>query len=151
MKAETENKPKQTYTIIPDVLLEKEDLSINAKVILGKILNLSRNCKEVKISNDRLSQLLGNACRRTVQYAKKELIEKKLISVSQEEKGRGNLATIQVHREKVNTYLGYEYFHQQKDDSLDSSTEKVTAPPRPRTEQEWREWEIQMNKQVIRW
>lgn len=106
-------KAKNTYTTIPDTLLEKETLSLNAKVILGKILNLCKNCKEVKISNANLSQLIC-ADIRTVQRAKKEITELGLISITQEEKGKGNLASIQVHKQKINDFLGYEYFEEKK-------------------------------------
>lgn len=119
MKAESKTQP-HTYTVIPDTLLEKETLSLNAKVILGKILNLCKNCKEIKISNQRLSQLIC-ADIRTVQRAKKELVELGLITIIQEEKGRGNLADIQVHRQKVNGFLGYNYFE----------TERIATPVRP--------------------
>lgn len=114
MKKEKENNSNpNTYTIIPDALLEKETLTSNAKIILGKILNLSRSCKEVKISNARLSQLIC-ADIRTVQRAKKELVKQGLIKIVQEEKGRGNLATIQVNKEKVNEFLGFNYFIPEK-------------------------------------
>lgn len=113
---------EHTYTSIPDDLLMKDGLSLNAKVVLGKILNLCKNCKEVTISNGRLSKLLGNACTRTVQYAKKELVELGLITIIQEEKGRGNLANIQVNKKKVNEYLGFEYFKlkEKKDEPVET-------------------------------
>ena len=115
---EKKGKPNQErYTTIPDVLLEKEGLSLNAKVIFGKILNLSRSCKEVKISNERLSQLISSDIR-TVQRAKKELRELGLISIVQDDKGRGNLATVQVNKMRTNAFLGFQYFQlvEKKDD-----------------------------------
>ena len=104
---------EHTYTSIPDDLLMKDGLSLNAKVVFGKILNLCKNCKEVTISNGRLSQLIC-ADIRTVQRAKAELRELGLITIIQEEKGRGNLANIQVNKKKVNEYLGFEYFQLEK-------------------------------------
>lgn len=112
---------EHTYTSIPDDLLMKDGLSLNAKVVLGKILNLCKNCKEVTISNGRLSQLIC-ADVRTVQRAKAELREQGLISITQEEKGKGNPANIQVNKRKVNEYLGFEYFQlkEKKDEPVET-------------------------------
>lgn len=119
-------KVKRAETRIPDELLEKEDLSLAAKVILAKVLGLWKNCnKEVFISNERLSKLLGGMTIRTVQRAKLELKELKLIEIVQEEKGKGHLAHIKVAEAKVNAYLGFEYFQEEK---KDTPAKKETTP-----------------------
>lgn len=119
-------KVKRAETRIPDELLEKEKLSLYAKVILAKVLGLWKNCnKEVFISNARLSKLLGGVTIRTVQRAKKELTDLKLIKIVQEEKGKGHLAHIKVAEAKVNEYLGFEYFQEEKNDA---PAKKETAP-----------------------
>lgn len=120
-------KVKRSETRIPDGLLEKEKLSLSAKVILAKVLGLWKNCnKEVFISNERLSKLLGGVTIRTVQRAKSELTELKLIKIDQEEKGKGHLANITVDEAKVNAYLGYDYF--QEKEKNDTPAKKETAP-----------------------
>lgn len=114
---------ERTFTTIPDDLLEKQGLTLNAKVILGKILNLWKGCKQVTITNKRLSQLICSD-ERTVQRAKSELTKLGLISVHQETKGRGNLATIQVDEKAVNRFLGYQYFKEKPAVSKDKSQPK---------------------------
>lgn len=101
---------KHTYTTYPDVLMGKKQISLQARVILSKILNLWKNCKKVTISNERLSQFIG-LDERSVRRAKSDLVKEGLIEVVQEEKGRGHLATIQVNEKKVNEFLGYNFFH----------------------------------------
>lgn len=124
-------KVKRSETRIPDELLEKEDLSLSAKVILAKVLGLWKNCnKEVFISNERLSKLLGGMTIRTVQRAKLELKELKLITISQEEKGKGHLAHIKVAEAKVNEYLGFEYF-QEKNNTPAKKETTTQANSRP--------------------
>lgn len=103
------NNSNKRYLAIPDALLEEETLSLSAKVILSFIIGLEKNNLPVQVSNDKLSQYITGS-KSTVKRAKKELKELGLITIVQEEKGRGNLATIQVHREKVNGFLGYNYF-----------------------------------------
>ena len=109
-KAEGTPRVKRAETRIPDELLEKQDLSLSAKVILGKVLGLWKNCGEVYISNDRLSRLLGSVSKDTVKRAKRELTRLGLITISQEEKGKGYPAYIIVDEPKVNDYLGFDYF-----------------------------------------
>ena len=124
-------KVKRAETRIPDELLEKEDLSLSAKVILAKVLGLWKNCnKEVFISNERLSKLLGGMTIRTVQRAKLELRELGLITISQEEKGKGHLAHIKVAEAKVNAYLGFEYFQEEKNDTPAKNEPKMETAPK---------------------
>lgn len=119
-------KVKRAETRIPDELLEKEKLSLSAKVILAKVLGLWKNCnKEVYISNARLAQLLGGVSTDTVKRAKRELTKLELIKIDQEEKGKGHLAHIKVAEAKVNEYLGFEYFQEEKNDT---PAKKETAP-----------------------
>lgn len=119
-------KVKRAETRIPDELLEKEKLSLNAKVILAKVLGLWKNCnKEVYISNARLAQLLGGVSTDTVKRAKRELTDLKLIKIVQEEKGKGHLAHIKVAEAKVNAYLGFEYFQEEKNNT---PAKKETTP-----------------------
>lgn len=119
-------KVKRAETRIPDELLEKEDLSLSAKVILAKVLGLWKNCnKEVYISNARLAQLLGGVSTDTVKRAKRELTKLGLIKIVQEEKGKGHLAHIKVAEAKVNAYLGFEYFQEEKNNT---PAKKETAP-----------------------
>lgn len=128
-------KVKRAETRIPDELLEKEDLSLSAKVILAKVLGLWKNCnKEVFISNERLSKLLGGMTIRTVQRAKLELRELGLITISQEEKGKGHLAHINVAEAKVNAYLGFEYFQEEKNDTpaKKEATPQANGRPEPK-------------------
>lgn len=111
------NNSNKRYLAIPDALLEEETLSLGAKVILSFIIGLEKNNLPVRVSNDKLSQYITGS-KSTVKRAKKELKELGLITIVQEEKGRGNLATIQVHRQKVNGFLGYNYFE----------TERIATP-----------------------
>lgn len=103
-------KEQRLETRIPDELLEKKDLSLNAKVVLAKILGLWKSTKHVFISNERLAQLLGSVSTDTVKRAKRELTNLGLIKITQEEKGKGHLANTQVMESKVNDYLGFKYF-----------------------------------------
>ena len=115
---------ERTFTTIPDDLLEKQGLTLNAKVILGKILNLWKGCKQVTITNKRLSQLLGGVSTDTVKRAKRELTSLGLIKIVQDTKGRGNLATIQVDEKAVNRFLGYQYFKEKPAVSKDKPQPK---------------------------
>ena len=123
-------KVKRAETRIPDELLEKEDLSLSAKVILAKVLGLWKNCKEVFISNARLAQLLGGVSTDTVKRAKRELTKLGLIKIVQEEKGKGHLAHIKVAEAKVNAYLGFEYFQEEKNDTPAKNEPKMETAPK---------------------
>ena len=115
--------PGRTSTTFPDELMGKKEISLQARVILAKILNLWTNCKKVYISNSKLSQFIG-LDERSVRRAKSELVKLNLISVHQETKGRGNLATIQVDEKAVNRFLGYQYFKEKPVVSKDKSQPK---------------------------
>ena len=106
--------PGRTSTTFPDELMGKKEISLQARVILAKILNLWTNCKKVYISNSKLSQFIG-LDERSVRRAKSELVKLNLISVHQETKGRGNLATIQVDEKEVNKFLGFQYFPEKRE------------------------------------
>lgn len=129
------------FTVIPDVLLEKDDISDTAVRILAKVLNLWSNTGKVFISNERLMKLCGGASESKVQRAKRELVRLGLIKVSQEEKGKGHLASITVDERKVNAYLGYAYFPV-VDEKAEADKNNTPQPP---ATGEW-SWMTRMDK-----
>lgn len=114
------NNSNKRYLAIPVALLEEEILSLSATVILSFIIGLEKNNLPVRVSNDKLAQYIKGS-KSTVKRAKKELVELGLITIVQEEKGRGNLATIKVNKKNVNNFLGIDYFN----------TGKVATPAIP--------------------
>lgn len=122
-------KNQHKYTIIPDELLGKQELSLPARVILGKILNLWKSTGKVKVSNANLSQLMGGLDERSIRRAKSELVKQGLITISQEVKGRGHLASIKVKEKAVNKFLGYQYFPTKGNKAVADNKNNTPLPP----------------------
>lgn len=118
------------YTKVHYCVLSQGEISLTARLLLSIYLGLWESCGIVTITNKTISQLLAES-ERQVQRAKKELTDLGLISITQEKRGRGNLATVQVNEGRVNEFLQREYFPVKKGLGENPLSEGENTPPPP--------------------
>lgn len=105
-----DNVVKRTETRIPDELLKKEDLSLTAKIVLAKMIEIWKTRTNPTFGNNSLAESLGLGVKAVIK-AKRDLTKLGLISLIKIKKDNWHISRIIVDENKVNEYLGFEYFH----------------------------------------